>query len=110
MLTIRNSPTVLQAILLTINGLSSFVFKSLVYLRMCEKILHFFLIKSRNNSIVESLAHGFCLGKSWKPIEIFIMYFNQIETGIEILIMLIVKLLLVLSIYLHTKDLVHINS
>ena len=27
------------------------------------------------------IFHEFCLGKSWKPIEIF--YFNQIEKGIE---------------------------
>ena len=41
------------------NGLSSFVFKSLVYLRICDKMLFFFFFffnESTDNSTEESLA------------------------------------------------------
>ena len=38
MLTTRKRPNALQAILLTINGLLGFVFKTKVYLKICEKM------------------------------------------------------------------------
>ena len=38
----QKKTNILHAIVLTINGLLSFVFKSLAYLRICEKMLFFF--------------------------------------------------------------------